>query len=546
MKIYEKKHHKAIYFGVIMSIFMLAVVMGLVWDNTYFSRMEEKTAKKWTVVNEKTEDGYAVSFTVPADAVMGKYIAFKTAHFEATVDIDGEIIYSIKAGNTNINHSTGYRWNFVELRQEDAGKTMTITYTSAYKNMVPLNTIYYGGRYAIEKDIFTANIFRFALSIGILFIGILLLICDYFIMKKSNEITSLFHFALFSICIGVWSIAESPISWINGTSPMAIMMLDHYSLMFMPLLFAMYIRPVFYNKENKVWDIYIWFNYVVIGLRTIFQITGLFDLKQTLFLTQLSLGIGVAMIVVCCIVELAYSKMSKISSQLKINIFCTLLIMAAAILDLTGFLFSNRRNIFGTLGFAIYVVITSADMIKRSFKMMDRARENEVYRQLAYTDELTGLYNRMAFQHDMNNRMSQVNEAGEQSISPTTICMFDLNDLKKCNDNFGHDNGDKYIKMVADVIQEIFGIDGRCFRIGGDEFAVIMSSVSNNEITRMLNSMDRSINILNRKGFVVPVSVAAGYAVYDKKIDKSLEDTLKRADVLMYENKQEIKKKRLA
>jgi GGDEF domain-containing protein len=45
---------------------------------------------------------------------------------------------------------------------------------------------------------------------------------------------------------------------------------------------------------------------------------------------------------------------------------------------------------------------------------------------------------------------------------------------------------------------------------------------------------------------VVPVSVAAGYAVYDKKIDENLEDTLKRADVLMYENKQEIKKKRLA
>jgi diguanylate cyclase (GGDEF)-like protein len=152
----------------------------------------------------------------------------------------------------------------------------------------------------------------------------------------------------------------------------------------------------------------------------------------------------------------------------------------------------------------------------------------------------------MAFQHDMNNRMSQVNEAGEQSIAPTTIFMFDLNDLKKCNDNFGHDSGDKYIKLVANALQEIFGIDGRCFRIGGDEFAVIMSHISNNEIVRMLNSLERSINLLNRKGFVVPVSVAAGYAVYDKKIDENLEDTLKRADVLMYENKQEIKKKRLA
>jgi GGDEF domain-containing protein len=54
------------------------------------------------------------------------------------------------------------------------------------------------------------------------------------------------------------------------------------------------------------------------------------------------------------------------------------------------------------------------------------------------------------------------------------------------------------------------------------------------------------VNALNKRGFVVDISVAKGYATYDEKTDKNLNDTLKRADDMMYEDKQNIKRARLA
>ena len=194
------------------------------------------------------------------------------------------------------------------------------------------------------------------------------------------------------------------------------------------------------------------------------------------------------------------------------------------------------------LGFLIYIVVMSVEMIKQSRKIVERARETEIYRKLAYTDELTGAYNRTAFQNDMNRQVKVDEETGKTVVNPNTIFMFDLNDLKKCNDAYGHENGDKYIKMVADVLIRIIGVDGKCYRIGGDEFCAIMPKTGQNEIDNKLISILREVQELDRKGFVVPVSVAAGYAVFNPECDHTLEDTMKRADILMYQNKQSIKK----
>ena len=116
--------------------------------------------------------------------------------------------------------------------------------------------------------------------------------------------------------------------------------------------------------------------------------------------------------------------------------------------------------------------------------------------------------------------------------------------MKQCNDTYGHESGDRYIKMIADALQRVFGIDARCYRIGGDEFCAIMPNTNQNEIDHKIISLNRTVQELDRKGFVVPVSVAVGYAVYQSECDETLKDTLRRADVLMYKNKQMLKKGR--
>lgn len=131
-------------------------------------------------------------------------------------------------------------------------------------------------------------------------------------------------------------------------------------------------------------------------------------------------------------------------------------------------------------------------------------------------------------------------------ILPTVVYMFDLNDLKKCNDTYGHDFGDQYIRMASDALKKIFAQEGKCYRIGGDEFCAWAPYRSLDVIKENLRLLEQEVQERNNKGFVVMVSIAAGYAVYEEGEDGGgLYSTMKRADAMMYERKQEYKKQRI-
>lgn len=149
-------------------------------------------------------------------------------------------------------------------------------------------------------------------------------------------------------------------------------------------------------------------------------------------------------------------------------------------------------------------------------------------------DGLTGVKNRRAF----GNALEQANRCmdGQQRIG---LIMCDLNDLKGVNDAFGHDKGDEYIRYAADSICEAFP-DGEVFRIGGDEFAVLLQNVSADEVRKSILVLEDRIAARGNECSYVP-SIAAGYAFYDADTDKGLENTLSRADADMYEKKRKMK-----
>ena len=119
--------------------------------------------------------------------------------------------------------------------------------------------------------------------------------------------------------------------------------------------------------------------------------------------------------------------------------------------------------------------------------------------------------------------------------------MFDLNDLKKLNDILGHIEGDRYLTDSADLIQKIFGRYGKIYRIGGDEFCIIMKNTSENKISSLIQQLIQDEAAYNKQSQTVHMQIAFGYAKYDAGLDADLDQTRCRADVLMYENKKQLK-----
>ena len=84
---------------------------------------------------------------------------------------------------------------------------------------------------------------------------------------------------------------------------------------------------------------------------------------------------------------------------------------------------------------------------------------------------------------------------------------------------------------------------GKCYRIGGDEFCAILDINDENQLNAQLEQFSKNINNLNNTPFVVRISTAVGYAIFDPSMDTTLLDTKNRADKKMYEHKKEMKEK---
>jgi len=160
-----------------------------------------------------------------------------------------------------------------------------------------------------------------------------------------------------------------------------------------------------------------------------------------------------------------------------------------------------------------------------SYLSMNRASE-PYFKKLAYTDFLTGYENRMAFEQRMRE-CGKIADSGEH----VTLIICDVNNLKKINDTQGHKAGDTYIQNTAHIIAEKIKKIGSLYRIGGDEFAVIIVGSNDKNIEALMLELKEEQSPALRGQ---PFSCACGAATFTIGEDSSLRDVFKRADDAMY------------
>lgn len=155
-------------------------------------------------------------------------------------------------------------------------------------------------------------------------------------------------------------------------------------------------------------------------------------------------------------------------------------------------------------------------------------------RALSDTDQLTGLFNRRKLELDL----ALFHETFERHAVPTSILMFDLDNLKKINDTLGHYEGDEIIVAVSNVCRsELRKTDIAC-RFGGDEFVIGLPNIELEHAVQFSNRLHESVNRELSRFCIDGISptVSIGVATMLPE-DRSYEDTLKRADNALYEAK---------
>ena len=158
----------------------------------------------------------------------------------------------------------------------------------------------------------------------------------------------------------------------------------------------------------------------------------------------------------------------------------------------------------------------------------------------ANIDALTKVRNKRAYDIE-TERVNEEIRAGKTDIG---VGMIDLNYLKKINDTYGHEKGDQTIQLLCRIICRVFQ-HSPIFRIGGDEFVVILENHDFDNLESLKAELERDIAATqSRPDPWERVSAAAGFAVFDPAADRELESVFKRADQLMYERKKQMKAER--
>lgn len=169
----------------------------------------------------------------------------------------------------------------------------------------------------------------------------------------------------------------------------------------------------------------------------------------------------------------------------------------------------------------------------------DKIREYSSYiSALAYRDSLTGLKNGTAYYEAILNYNEEINH-GNPAFG---VIVADINNLKKTNDTYGHDVGNELIIRAAKTLTDTFKTSS-VFRIGGDEFAIILKGKDLDQYRARLKKMDAAfaLDFISVNEEEIFVSIARGVAIFDPSIDHVYSDVFEKADHAMYMNKEAMK-----
>ncbi|MBP5166162.1 MAG: GGDEF domain-containing protein, partial [Oscillospiraceae bacterium] len=205
----------------------------------------------------------------------------------------------------------------------------------------------------------------------------------------------------------------------------------------------------------------------------------------------------------------------------------------------TDFVDLVKDNLFLVLTVIVVVLLVILALLLRSIraerKLLEEERLVSDLNQRVFFDALTSVRNKGAFSSYIGTLQDKMDRGEPVEFA---IGVFDCDNLKKINDQYGHDKGDVYIQTASRLICRVFQ-HSPVFRIGGDEFAVILQNEDYLNKDALIDGFEKvqTENCSAMENQWEKPRVAMGLAVYDPTSDESAADTIRRADKNMYENK---------
>ncbi|MGN0182248.1 MAG: diguanylate cyclase domain-containing protein [Candidatus Ornithomonoglobus sp.] len=427
-------------------------------------------------------------------------------------------------------HRLGSVRQWIDLPDGSAGGTLAIRSDSKDRDLqqVIKGKIYIGAPGDVFIKFFYENLP--ALIFGCLAFMLSLLVAIYSIllkkrMKAEPGIDSR-YLGLFILLAGIWVVTDSNVLQLFTGRTAVVVLISFLSFFAMPICFIGYIQSLLTRKSRLLAVLNRIFCFDIL-LYLLLYFFPFMPGYIVLIAQHLLICIAITAVIVNCVIDIRRNGNKEIGLILLgmgLIAFCA----AAAIV----LFWTNPSSgysywyIIGILAFTICLVCLS---YKKMHQHLERSINARLYEELAYKDLMTGMYNRTAFMTDQGDKTIKKDRA---------FIMFDINRLKQTNDRYGHQTGDNLIIEAARCIMDTFEEIGKCYRIGGDEFVVVIDGLTVSGVERRLEMLEERLKQIN-KDRDIAVGLSYGYAVQDNNMLNN-DELLKKADANMYIKKKNI------
>lgn len=523
-----------IYLAVIAACFIFLLVVGVAFKIEVYEKepIHSKVTRLYSQVFYDSEQIMRLQVTLPRNDSGDLTAALFTLHQNVTIYIENEKIYEFYVGSNLFGHSPGIAWNIVTIKPEQMGKQVEIILESPYSqtaDVVP--DIYLGTQSGILTTLIKRDIPGIIICGLTFLIGGFLLVYWFVVKTKANLASSMLYLGLFAVFMGVWSLNELSITPLLAGNNQVTIYLSYISLMLMMVPFILFMKGLFLQKDHPVWYFCCILSLTDIIVCVLLQVFNLVDFRQSLWITHLTFLIFILITLVMIALEI---KQGHLSLEMKANICCLIIVFTGFMANLyMYYLKQGGSNVIGRICFLIYICVLGYVSTRDTAELLEKGKEAEIYRRLAFVDVLTGVYNRTAYSQN-----ASAYTAGE--IENVQVFILDLNNLKWCNDNLGHMAGDNYIIRSSTVICAAFPPAAQIYRIGGDEFCVLACDMSEEEIAACIRQIAVPIQV-NIEGKMFLGRISYGFGAYQEG-DADIYAIVRRADKAMYQCKKKIKK----
>lgn len=498
----------------------------------YYIENGEKVQITLPAVIETGESSLDLYYEGLTEEEAGKMLTTKGAQYDLEVYLEQKVLYKYEDEAFPRNEQMSKRLDCdVNLPAELEEQTLKLTYHDESDGKYSVNPVYIGDGSSVLLSHMEDNSLSIAIVFTIAMLGVISIVIALYLHHTSVKEPRFFDVALFLLICGIWCATDSSlVQNISGLSPI-VNYISFYAFMLLAIPMLHFVRNTGEMGKYKSIDGLVILFYMNALLQTLLNHFGNVAYIDMLFITHLLLFGGSVMVAMLLIKE--YRK--KPDKEIRTILSAFVVVAAGGVLSLILYwlLEITYYDMIFELGIVVFIVILFFRIIITTIANMRYKTEMEVYQRLAREDGLTGMKNRRAFEEYLDNL-----EESAYTCKNVALFFMDLNKLKEINDSFGHQAGDELIIGAARLIEKVFEGAGDCFRIGGDEFCVIVRGSTEEEQKFWENRLDMEIEKYNRNNRY-PLSLAVGVSfLRDKKGNiRTISDWKYEADQKMYRNK---------